>query len=125
MYYNFFKYLHILTINITFGFFMVRGYWMIVNSPLLNQGWVRVVPHINDAVLLAAALTLTYLQEWRLFTRDWLIAKLVAVVIYIVLGSIALRHGRPKLVRLIAWLLALLVFCYIILVAVSKDPWPF
>jgi len=37
----------------------------------------------------------------------------------------ALRPGRPKLVRMIASLLALLVFTYIVVVAVSKDPWPF
>ncbi|CAK0776348.1 Invasion gene expression up-regulator SirB [Gammaproteobacteria bacterium] len=127
MYYSIFKYLHILTVNLTFGFFMVRGYWMIINSPLLNQRWVRIVPHVNDTFLISAALTMTYFSGsgWRFFTQGWLIAKLLALVVYIILGSMAIRPGRPKWVRVIAWLLALLVFAYIVLVAVSKDPWPF
>ena len=125
MLYGLFKYLHILTVNITFALFMVRGYWMIINSPMLTRGWVRVVPHVNDTVLLAAALTLTHLGGWRPFADLWLTAKLVALCVYIVLGSLALRPGRPKWLRVIAWLAALAVFAYIVLVAVSKDPWPF
>ena len=125
MYYTIFKHLHILTVNLTFAFFSVRIYWMVINSPMLGQRWVRIVPHINDTILLAAAVSMTYLQGWKLFFHGWIIAKLIAVVIYIVLGSMALRPGRPKLVRMIASLLALLVFTYIVVVAVSKDPWPF
>lgn len=125
MYYNLLKYLHILTINLTFGLFMVRGYWMMINSPLLNQVWVRVVPHINDTILLAAALAMTYHHGIQLFTRSWLIAKISALIVYILLGSLALRPGLPKLIRVMAWLLALVFFAYIVLVAVSKDPWPF
>jgi len=125
MYYSLLKYLHVLTINLTFGLFMVRGYWMIINSALLSRRWVRVVPHINDTILLAAALAMTYHQGAQIFTHGWLIAKIIALVIYVVLGSIALRPGRPKIIRIMAWLFALAVFAYIVLVAVSKDPWPF
>lgn len=125
MYYSLLKYLHIFTINITFAFFIIRGYWVIINSPSLTQGWVKIFPHINDTILLIAAINMSYLHEWRLFNQSWLIAKLCAVIIYIVLGSIALRPGRPKLIRLFAWLMAMLIFLYIVVVAVSKDPWPF
>ncbi|CAK0739483.1 SirB2 family protein [Gammaproteobacteria bacterium] len=123
--YTLFKYLHILTVNITISLFVVRGYWMIINSPQLTRRWVRVTPHINDTLLLTAALTMTYLSGWHLFTQSWLIAKLLALLVYIILGSIAIRPGRPKLVRIIAWLCALVVFGYIVLVAITKDPWPF
>jgi len=123
--YNLFKYLHVLTVNLSFGLFVVRGYWMIINSALLTRRWVRIVPHVNDTLLLGAALTVTYLSGWRIFTEGWFIAKLFAIFFYIVLGTIAIRPGHSKLVRIIAWLCALLVFAYIVLVAISKDPWPF
>ncbi len=125
MSYGLFKYLHILTVNITFALFVVRGFWMITNSPMLTERWVRIVPHINDTLLLLAAIALTHLGGWRPLTDLWLTAKLLALCLYIILGSIALRPGRPKLLRIQAWLLALVVFAYIVLVAVSKDPWPF
>lgn len=123
--YTFFKYLHILTVNLTCSFFVVRFYWMMINSPLLESRWVRIVPHVNDTFLLAAAITMTYSIGWELFSHGWIIAKLIAVVVYIILASIALRRGRLKLVRMISGLLALCVFAYIVVVAVSKDPFPF
>lgn len=123
--YTFFKYLHILTVNLTCSFFVLRFYWMMINSPLLESRWVRIVPHVNDTFLLAAAITMTYSIGWELFSHGWIIAKLIAVVVYIILASIALRRGRLKLVRMISGLLALCVFAYIVVVAVSKDPFPF
>ncbi len=125
MLYELLKHLHIATVNLTFALFVVRGYWMIIDSPMLVRHWVRVVPHVNDTVLLIAAIALTVLGHWHPLTDGWLTAKLIALLLYIALGSLALRPGRPKWVRVTAWLLALLVFAYIILVAVMKDPWIF
>jgi len=125
MVYKFFKYLHIFTINTTFIFFVIRSYWTLICSPLITQGWVRILPHVNDTILLIAAIIMTYLQGAQLFSHGWLLAKLAAVIVYIFLASIALRRNRSKLIRLIAWILAIIVFFYIVVVAVSKDPWPF
>jgi uncharacterized membrane protein SirB2 len=52
----------------------------------------------------------------------WLTAKVVALVVYIALGLLALRPGRPKGVRFAAWLAALAVFGYIAAVAVTRSP---
>ena len=50
--------------------------------------------------------------------------KLLALLLYIVLGMVALKRGRTRTVRILAWLAALGVFVYIVAVAVSRNPLP-
>ena len=58
-------------------------------------------------------------------TAPWLVAKLAGVVVYIALGIVALKPGRPMAVRVAAWIGALVMFGYIAVVAITKDPaWP-
>jgi uncharacterized membrane protein SirB2 len=52
----------------------------------------------------------------------WLTAKIVALVAYILLGSVALKYGRTKTVRAAAYAGALATFGYIVAVAVTKNP---
>ncbi|MFP5404148.1 MAG: SirB2 family protein, partial [Gammaproteobacteria bacterium] len=55
----------------------------------------------------------------------WLTAKLFALIAYIVLGTIALKRGKTRKVRIAAWVAALLVFAYMVAVARAHAPWPF
>jgi uncharacterized membrane protein SirB2 len=57
-------------------------------------------------------------------TAPWITAKLVAVLVYIGLGMVALRFGRSRPVRAGAWVAALVVFGYIVAVAVTRNPLP-
>jgi uncharacterized membrane protein SirB2 len=62
--------------------------------------------------------------DYSPLTHPWLAAKIVALLAYIVIGSIALKRGRTKRIRLVAWLTAQAVFFYIVSVAVTHDPMP-
>jgi uncharacterized membrane protein SirB2 len=75
-----------------------------------------------DTVLLASAVALAYSLRLSPATAPWLLAKVVGLVAYIGLGTVALRFGRTRTTRIAAWAAALLVFGYIVSVAVSKDP---
>ncbi len=94
---------------------------MLSGSPRLQQTWVKVVPHIIDTVLLASAIALTLRIQQYPFTHDWLTAKVLGLLLYIALGMIALKRGRSRRVRLLAWLAALAVFLYIVAVAVTHH----
>lgn len=54
--YEFFYYLHILTVVVSGALFVVRGTWMIQESPLLQAKPVKILPHVNDTLLIAAAI---------------------------------------------------------------------
>ncbi len=82
------------------------------------------VPHVIDTVLLASAMALTATTSQYPFVQPWLTAKVLALLLYIVLGSVAIRHGRTRSVRIVAWLLALVVFGYIVAVARTRVAFP-
>jgi len=104
--------------------FMLRGLWMLRASSALQQRWVRIVPHLIDTALLASAITLAVWSGQSPGSAPWLAAKLCALVVYIVLGTIAIKRGKTLAVRATAFVAALLVFAYIVAVAVTRQPWP-
>ena len=101
--------------------FFSRGVRMMLDPARPDRRWLRVVPHVNDTLLLAAGAWLAFELRLSPAATPWLAAKLLALPVYIGLGMLALRPGRPKQVRIAAWLAALLVFGYIAAVAVTRS----
>ncbi|MES9869118.1 MAG: SirB2 family protein [Sedimenticola sp.] len=116
------KNLHIATVAFNIGFFLLRYYWMLNNSRLARRRWVRNLSVFNDTLLLIAGITLAILISQYPFQAQWLTAKLVGLLVYIFLGSIALTYGRSKGIRTVTGLLALLSVAYIVLVARYRTP---
>ena len=123
MTYTVLKQLHIACVVLSYAGFFVRGVWMMRGSPLLAARWVRIAPHVNDTVLLASAIALAAMSGQYPLERGWLTAKVIALALYVVLGTVALRPGRTRSVRIAAWIAAQCVFLYIVAVAVTRSPW--
>jgi uncharacterized membrane protein SirB2 len=119
------KSIHIACAMLSYSLFFLRGVWMLRDSPALQQRWVRIAPHTVDTVLLASAITLAWQLGISPSTHPWLAAKIVALLLYIVIGMIALKRGKTKRIRLVAWLAAQAIFLYIVSVAVTHNttPW--
>jgi len=92
---------------------------------MLARRWVRVVPHVVDTVLLASAIALAVMIGQHPLTHDWLTAKLAGLFAYIVLGTIALKRGPTPGIRIAAFCGAILVFAYIVAIAMMKSVLPF
>ena len=88
---------------------------------MLQQRWVKIVPHVVDTLLLTSALTLVFWSGQYPFEQPWLTAKVLALIVYIALGTIALKRGKTKFIRSLAWVAALATFTYIVVVAVTKQ----
>jgi uncharacterized membrane protein SirB2 len=125
MAYSLLRHLHLTTIVLTLALFVLRGFWMATSSPRLQARWVRVVPHVNDSLLLASGIGLAMRIEQYPLVHGWLTAKLLALLVYIALGTVALKRGRTRGQRIVAWFAALLVFVYIVSVARTRNPLPF
>jgi len=89
---------------------------------LLQLRVVRFLPHIIDTVLLLVAIALTILINQFPLVTHWLPVKLITLIVYICLGMVALRLGKTKNQRVIAFFLALTVFSLIVLVAYYHHP---
>ncbi|MEN9467022.1 MAG: hypothetical protein RL081_1023 [Pseudomonadota bacterium] len=114
------KQLHITCAVISGSLFVLRGMWMLLRPELLQRRWVRVVPHVVDTLLLGSALTMVTLSGQYPFVLPWLTAKVVALLVYIVLGAVALKRGKTRAVRSMALVGAILVFGYIVAVALTR-----
>lgn len=116
--------LHVATVYVTLALFLLRSAWMLRDSPRLQQRWVRIVPHVNDTVLLASAIAMLVVAGINPLNQPWLVAKILGLLAYIGLGTIALKRGRTRAVRVKALIAALGVFAYIVAVAVTKQVVP-
>ncbi len=116
------KAIHMGAAALSFTGFFVRGLWMRQRSPRLSARWVKTVPHVVDTVLLASAAALALRLHQYPLVNGWLTAKLLGLLAYIGLGMVALRFGRTRGTRTLAWLAAMVVFVYIVAVAVTRNP---
>jgi uncharacterized membrane protein SirB2 len=120
--YSLVKFIHVASVVLSLTGFFLRGILMIRASPLLGAGWVKVLPHVNDTVLLVAALSLAALSGQYPFVVDWVTAKVLGLIAYIMLGAVALRGGAPRQIRIACWIAAMAVFAWIASVALSRQP---
>lgn len=115
------KHLHITFAVISGSFFLLRGIWMLLDSSMLQRRWVKVVPHVVDTLLLTTALIMVFWSGQYPFVQAWLTAKVVALIVYIGLGTMALKRGKTEAARVTALLAALAVFAYIVAVALTRQ----
>lgn len=119
------KYLHVTSVVLSGSFFLLRGLWMLRESDMLQRRWVKVLPHIIDTLLLGSALVMVFRSGQYPFVQPWLTAKVLALMAYIVIGSVALKRGKTRAVRRWAFAAALATFAYIVAVALTRHAMPF
>ncbi|MCL9671202.1 MULTISPECIES: invasion regulator SirB2 [Enterobacteriaceae] len=124
--YTFLISLHLTTVILTISLFVLRYWWNFTGNPRVQARWMRIVPHAVDTLLLLSGLGLIVVTRYIPFTANgaWLTEKLFGVIIYIVLGFIALGRHRPRSQQtgFIAFLLGLVVLYIIIKLAATKIP---
>ncbi|MFV1996566.1 MAG: SirB2 family protein [Acidiferrobacterales bacterium] len=120
--YDILKTTHVVSVALAFISFSTRGVWMFRGSALLHTSVARIVPHAIDTILLVSAIGLTFELQQYPVSSGWLTAKVGALVVYIVLGSIALKRGTSRIVRIGAFFGAWLTFFYIVGVALTHNP---
>jgi len=116
------KIIHVVSVIFSYLLFMLRGIWMMQNSSILQRRWVKILPHVIDTVLLASAVTLVTMIQQYPGMSTWLSAKIGGLLLYIILGMMALRFGKSRKIKIISWIAAQIVFFYIVLVALTKNP---
>ena len=95
---------------------------MLKSSPRLSARVTRIAPHVVDTLFLASGIAMVLQLDLPVMRSPWLLAKFTALVVYIVLGAIALRRGPTMQIRLIAFVGALSAFAYIVGTALTKSP---
>ncbi len=116
------KVTHTIAAVATISGFLLRGVWMLRESNLLQHRVTRTVPHAIDALLLLTGLGMLWTLRLNPLTQPWLLAKFAGLLVYILLGTIAIKRGPTKQVRTIAFVAAVATFAYIGGAALAKSP---
>jgi uncharacterized membrane protein SirB2 len=116
------KLLHQGAVALSITGFVARGLGSFAGAAWVRGRVARTLPHGVDTVLLLSALILAWMLRLTSGAAPWLAAKIVGLLLYIGLGLLALRPGRPLALRVSAWLAALLCFGWIVSVALTKNP---
>ena len=116
------KTLHQTAVALSVAGFFARGIGSLRGDAWASGRLAKTVPHVVDTVLLLSALALAWTLRLTPGNAPWLMAKIVGLLLYIGLGIVALRPGRPVRVRATAWVAALLTFGWIVSVAITKNP---
>ena len=94
MTYYWIRQLHIATVVFNICFFSLRFYWMLNRPALAQTPWVRRLSQFNDTLLLAAGIAMAVMSRQYPFEAPWLTTKLLVLILYILLGTMALRLGK-------------------------------
>lgn len=80
------------------------------------------MPPVIDTILLASGITMMVQIQQYPGQDGWLTVKVAAVILYIVLGTIGLNRGKTRHIRIAAWSASLIVFAYIVAIALTRTP---
>ncbi|MGI9236571.1 MAG: SirB2 family protein [Woeseiaceae bacterium] len=122
MTYLWIRHLHTLLAVITISGFLLRGYWMLTGSDRLARRMTRIAPHVLDTLFLASGIAMLFIASLNPLGESWLIAKFVGLILYVLLGTVAIRRGDTRQVRAVAFAAAIVAFGYVAGVALTKSP---
>lgn len=113
-----YKHLHTSFAALSIIFFIIRAYWSVLERGCLQSTFVRVAPHIIDTLFLLSGLAMAFTIG---FNHPWLIAKIIGLIAYIYVGIFAIRRGRTPQIRLLSAVVAVLIYVYIVGIALNKS----
>ena len=102
--------------------FAARGLGVLAGAAWPMEAWVRRLSVAVDVLLLAAGLTLWTLLGLNPAREHWLGAKLVLLLFYIVLGSLALKRAHTRRHKALFFMLALALFGFMVTIALKHNP---
>lgn len=114
--------LHITLVTLSVALFAARGVGVLAGQAWPTAGWARGLAPVIDSLLLLAGGTLWWLLQLNPMQHHWLLAKLVLLVIYIVLGMLALQRAPTRAGKALCFIAALAVVGFMASIAVAHHP---
>lgn len=103
--------------------FVLRWNWRMSGSHLSQMMLTKTAPHVIDTLFLTTGVALTFSINQYPLANAWLTAKITGLLVYIVLGTVAMSGKVPKPWRVTAFLAAVSTYAWILTVARFKSPW--
>lgn len=115
------KHIHMAAAYLTITMFVGRLLMDAAGWPGWRRTALRWIPHVNDTILLVAAIGLLFITGWLPLVHHWLTLKVLLLVGYIVVGKFALKPTLHPAVRVTAGTLAIVQVMSIVYLALTKP----
>jgi uncharacterized membrane protein SirB2 len=116
------KWVHVAAVICSGLLFALRGAAHLAGARWAMAAPLRFLSYFIDTALLTAALMLATVLHQYPFVHAWLTVKVLLLIVYIVLGSLALKRAPTQRARVICYLAALGVYLLIVSVARAHHP---
>lgn len=114
------KHAHVTFVVISLSLFLLRVALTVRGIAWRNWLWLRVLPHVNDTLLLVAGIGLAVLAGFQPFDHPWLMLKLILLPLYVLTGARALKASQKA--KQLQWaVMALTLFAAMLTLAVFKP----
>lgn len=114
---------HVGLVSLSVFLFFARGVGVLAGMRWPMQRFWRVTSVFIDTLLMTAGITLWIALDHNPFHEAWLGAKLALLIVYIVLGSYALKRAKNQRQKTVFFFLALLCALTMITLATTRSPW--
>lgn len=121
-FYPWIKSVHVATVIASGALFFLRGLAGHLGARWTMARPVRYLSYTIDTTLLGAALLLMTIVKQYPYVHDWLTVKVSLIVVYVVLGSFALRRSATRRNRIVCWVAALAVYVFVFSIARTHHP---
>lgn len=116
------KAFHVGFVFASVSLFALRGMLSLAGVRWVMATPARYLSYSIDTALLTSALMLVNILPGAAFANHWLTVKLLLLVVYVVLGSFALKRGRTRRIRATCYLAALVVIVVVYGIARQHNP---
>jgi uncharacterized membrane protein SirB2 len=120
--YPWLKPLHITLVTLSVALFAARGLGVLAGQAWAMAGWARGLAPAIDSLLLLAGGTLWWLLQLNPAQDHWLGVKLVLLVVYIVLGTLALKRAPTRAAKVLCFVAAMAVAGFMVGIARAHHP---
>jgi len=114
--------LHLATVSASVGLFALRGSGVLLGMRWPMRPLARRLSVFIDVWLLLAGGLLWWLMQHHPVHNAWLGTKLVLLVVYIVLGSLALKRAHTRRAKAAFFVAALACVAFMASIAMQRHP---
>ncbi|WP_395342637.1 SirB2 family protein [Ningiella sp. W23] len=104
------SHLHLTAAVLTLVFFLLRFVLLLKQSSVLEQKWLKIMPHIADTFLLVTIVIMCLQFAVYPIVNSWATAKLAGLIFYVLSIAFTLRWAKTTLWRIVGLVSALFWF---------------
>lgn len=107
---------HIIIAGMVLLVYIIRGAMMLAGSAAVNSRSVLALSSLLTILLFASGVYMGFAKHLS-FADGFVLSTILSFLLFVIFGVIALKHGLPKIIASVLWVLGLLAYIYAALIA--------